>query len=339
MSGSRRPPRDLSGLPRVGSRGSPAAAVGGDRGNWGSGERRWHAQLPTRSRSFRGRWPNRGRSVVSGPLPRALSPQTTQGSPRAPVCAPTPQPAGAASPGLASASSKYSQIRQHLPRARVELGEPAGAELGGPQREPGTLRKEQGPPTGPAAGAGHPHRSPGESRAPQEGAAHGWVRGRLGRRARLRGPDLWTKATQQAVVGGRGLGEVRLGTVTLSSQTTSQQRRSRIHTSVHHDTDKFPLFNCLIKKTLQRADVWMGPPPRSWPIAHGCSQLRTQPVWAPQVPPTHIARAGPLHHGTLGSRTAVVTHRLPWGQAGLHPNLTAHPQLLPRENSGPTVPA
>ena len=59
---------------------------------------------------------------------------------------------------------------------------------------------------GPAACAGHPHWSPGEGRAPQEGAAHGRVGGWLGRRARLRAPDFWTKAAQQAVVGGRGAG-------------------------------------------------------------------------------------------------------------------------------------
>lgn len=253
--------------------------MGGDRGNWGSAERRWHAQLPTRSRRFRGRWPNGSRSVVSGPSPRALSPQTTQGSPHAPVCAPTPQPAGAASPGLASASSKYSQIRQHLPRARIEGWVSLwGQSWGAPKESRGPSEKSRGHPRAPHQVQGTLIRAPEKAGLPRkeqhvDGSGDGWA-GVPGSGPPTSGPRphnrLWW--------GGRGLGEVRLGTVTLLSQTTSQQRRSRIHTSVHHDTNKFPLFNCLIKKTLQSADVWLGPPPCSWPIAHGCSRLHTQPA-------------------------------------------------------------
>ena len=65
----------------------------------------------------------------------------------------------------------------------------------------------------------------------------------------------------------------------------------------------FYFYNCLRKKTLQSAEVCLGPPPHSWPLATDAYLPGTQPAWAPQAPaPT---RTGLLHHRTLEGRTVV----------------------------------
>lgn len=113
------------------------------------------------------------------------------------------------------------------------------------------------------------------------------------------GPYLQGQGPRQAMVrGGRTWG--REGwqchlPKPLLPQTTNQQLRFRIHTSVHHNTDKFPPFDCLRK--ISRVLTWGPIHPRvpgpsltdatrpspalpSWPEGAHCPT--PQPVWAPQ---------------------------------------------------------
>lgn len=110
------------------------------------------------------------------------------------------------------------------------------------------------------------------------------------------------QATGQAVARGRwacgGAGWQCRSPRPLPPQTTTQQKRFRIHTSVHHNTDKFPPFHCL--RELFRELTWGPVHPRvpgfsptdairpsrqpcpAWPEeAHGPAP---QPVWAPRGP-------------------------------------------------------
>lgn len=65
---------------------------------------------------------------------------------------------------------------------------------------------------------------------------------------------------------GSGVGEAQIGIVTGRSHASASNHKPakafRIHTSVHHNTDKFATFNCL-RKDFQSADVWAWstPPP------------------------------------------------------------------------------
>lgn len=69
------------------------------------------------------------------------------------------------------------------------------------------------------------------------------------------GPWPWAPGPRQALGrGGRVWGKQCCFPELLLPQTTDQQRRFRIHTSVHHNTDEFPPLNCL-RETLWSADV------------------------------------------------------------------------------------
>lgn len=74
----------------------------------------------------------------------------------------------------------------------------------------------------------------------------------------------------------------------LLPQTTNQQRRFRIHTSVHHKHRQISIFELLEKKKLSRVLTYMpGPPPSSWHLTHNCSlhgaaQLGSEAVTTPR---------------------------------------------------------
>lgn len=224
-----------------------------------SAERRPHAWLRERALGFRGRWLNWGRSGVStlGSWRRLTMP--THPMP----CWPHSTP-GLPLPGLVS-----------LPPTKVP-------ERGSTSRIGAELVPRSGPCLVPSPGQGGP---------PQEG--DGWA-GAPGRGTLSAG----TRSTA-----GHGEGWVCLGTsrlvVSLAQPSPASNHKPaaafRIHTSVHHNTDKFPPFDYLRK--ISRVLTWgpihprvPGPSPTdatrpspalpSWPEeAH---RPTPQPVWAPQ---------------------------------------------------------
>lgn len=135
---------------------------------------------------------------------------------------------------------------------------------------------------------------------------HAWCRARCSHaldRVRLPGGRMagqGLQAERQAVArGGRACGgagwQCRLPGP-LPPQTTTRQKRFRIHTSVHHNTDKFPSFHCLMKLSRELTSGPVHPrvpdfpstdaicpsrqPCPAWPDeAHSPAP---QPVWAPR---------------------------------------------------------
>lgn len=184
----------MLGLPRVGSQGSPAAAVGGDRGNWGSAERLARTAAHTEPGLSRA-VAKRGQECGFRTLASSSVPTDNSREPTCPCVPPTPQPAGAASPGLASASSKYSQNRQHLPRARVKGWVSLWWQSWGPPKRAGTPQKRARAAHGPCIGCRAPSSEPWRGQG-SPGRSTWTGGGRLGRGARPRAPDFWTKSTQ-----------------------------------------------------------------------------------------------------------------------------------------------
>lgn len=164
----------MLGLPRVGSQGSPAAAVGGDRGNWGSAERLARTAAHTEPGLSRA-VAKQGQECGFGTLASSSVPTDNSREPTCPCVPPTPQPAGAASPGLASASSKYSQNRQHLPRTRVKGWVSLWWQSWGPPKRAGTPQKRARAAHGPCIGCRAPSSEPWRGQGSQEEA-----RGRVG---------------------------------------------------------------------------------------------------------------------------------------------------------------
>lgn len=77
-----------------------------------------------------------------------------------------------------------------------------------------------------------------------------------------------------------------------------------------------------------------GPSPTG---VHGCAHSRREHPGYPPPAPHHQGRGAPPRD--TGKQDSGGDAQTSLGTGRVHPNLAAHPRLLPRENSGPTAPA